>query len=143
MEHSNSHLTSWVLFFAILAAPHLANGSEPPRRFGLGLNYGGAQIDWRMSPKWMFEFRAQKGKATADNLETKSDVTGIRAYHLFLRRKSPSPYLGLQLAGVNAKQNNTRYKADGMAAGAFGGLAFHLSPRFCTTNQKLCRPGRS
>lgn len=98
------------------------------RHLGVGVNYGGGQLDLRTSPRWMFELRAQQGKDTA-SIETKSTVAGIRIYRFFPRVKSPSPYLGLELAHVEAQQSSTNYKADGISGGLFAGLEFRLASR--------------
>jgi hypothetical protein len=107
-----------------------AFAQEDVRHLGIGLNYGGAQIDWRSSPRWMFELRGQKGKDTSNDLETRSKVVGVRVYRFLRGIKSPSPYFGFEGAYVEAKQDVSDYRASGGSMGAFGGLGFLITPHF-------------
>lgn len=116
-----------VAFLAVvLGSGPLFAQSHPPR-FGLGVNYGGAQLDWRPSQKWMFEARAQTGSDQGTSGTSHSTVVGTRAYRFLGRERLVVPLMGLQLAIVQTDQDNSTYKASGPSAGLFAGLAFKLN----------------
>ncbi len=125
----NTHVRR--LFLATLLLGGCPLYSQDIRHFGIGINYGGAQIDWRVTPKWMFETRAQFGSDHSnENVETTSSIVGLRTYRLFPTANRFLPFCGLEAAAIGTKQKNTNYSADGISAGAFFGLGTKLSTHF-------------
>ena len=94
---------------------------------GVGLNYGGGQLDWRSSSKWMFELRAQEGSDKDNGLETRSSLAGLRIYRFLHDEKSFTPLFGWEMAAVRANQKTTSYDASGFSTGLFGGLGLKLA----------------
>ncbi len=120
-----------ILALVLTGVPTSATAAAPAR-FGVGVNYKGGQVDWRPSPRFMFEVRYQRD-STSDPTPTSASLVGARAYRLF-RPERPLFFLsGIELARITAKQNDAGDRATGFATGAFLGIGQTLGRRFLLT----------
>jgi hypothetical protein len=115
-----SRLLLLIIFFI---SPLTQGWSGERHRWAVGANYGGGQLDWRPTPRWAFEFRAQAGHAAAD-FEVRGETAGARIYRYFLVNRNPQFYAGLEADSVSAagRDVGAPLRARGVAAGAFMGL---------------------
>lgn len=123
------NITFFFSFWILIANPCFTQAAPNISHFGLGLNYGGVQLDWRPNLRWMFEVRGQQGSDTAE-IKTTSSVIGARAYRYLRAEKRISPYFGMELAHVKAKQKETSWSGSGISLAGFGGISLKLSSRF-------------
>ena len=100
-----------------------------PHRWGLGINYTGAQLRYSRNRRWMWEGRYQQGKASSDYGRVTAQVFGFRGYRNFWGRRGWPLYAGSELAYVTAKTNSSAYATKGFAAGAFGGVEYYVGKR--------------
>ncbi len=111
--------------------PEPGGTPQPRERLGIGLNYTGGQVRWRLSSRWAMEGRVQFGSADSDFGRVRSNVFGLRAYRFlpFGQHERISWYLGGEGAYAKASSNSYNYSTTGFAFGGFGGLEYRLLSR--------------
>ncbi len=107
--------------------------SIPLYRWGVGVNYTGAQIRYNLSSHWAAEGRYQQGKASSNYGDVTSRVFGLRGYRTPHPEKHLPFYYGGELAYARAEPETSVYKTVGFATGAFGGFEYHLTRRMSLT----------
>lgn len=105
------------------------SGTQPERHtLGIGVNYLGGQVRYHFAPAWAGEVRYVTGRENSEDGAINSQVVGLRLYR-FYGGKDLHLFVGVEGDYVTSSQNSTSFKVSGLAAGAFGGLAYPISSR--------------
>lgn len=109
------------------------DANAPPRRadhrWGLGVNYLGAQLRYYFSSRWALEGRYQQGKASSDAGDVKAQVYGLRLYRYFHPERRFVLYWAGEGDRAAAKSETGGYKVEGFTIGAVGGFEFKVASR--------------
>ncbi len=112
----------WPIGLAILSLfslvlPKQASAEDVPlQKYAVEVNYSGLGLQYRFSPRWSADLRAQ---ATKDIF-----VGGLRGNFHFKPRWGIQPYMGVEADYVNFEGNNT--KGTGYATDVFLGAEYYF-----------------
>ncbi len=122
--------TGAVFLLFLTAAAGVGQAADPkPHRWGLGVNYTGAHLNYRYG-RQMLEARWQTGREGTGDEKITSHIAGLRWYRFLNPKSKQRFYFGFEADHSQSVQETGTLKVSGILLGGFMGLERDMGRRF-------------